>query len=267
MHYPISYVHCTWFFPENFVASKLVHWGEDLRQGSNQVRNQVLRHQGNFCWWKGRISPHPLMLLGPLEKYSSKKLLKDMFIWWIYKPTRNQWQCKVSICGICSKRFNAIWLWLPRSHAVMVELKPCCGSAMRRVKRFHSDTVYWPVDLTWLFLLNWCTTGVLIGPQDRRAQWVPSQGFKLSWEWKSFYMLIPHLQGFEPRIYLHFPPKICLASDLWTNLKGFGQSPILAYHRSRILMMSWTPPEAEKAPPRLMFRGPWVSIWFIRTLY
>lgn len=67
-------------FPGGLRRIKISPLGEDLRQGSNQVRNQVLRHQGNFCWWKGRISPHPLMLLGPLEKYSSKKLLKDMFI-------------------------------------------------------------------------------------------------------------------------------------------------------------------------------------------
>ena len=33
--------------------------GDDLRQGSNQVRNQVLRRQGNFFGRKGRNSRHP----------------------------------------------------------------------------------------------------------------------------------------------------------------------------------------------------------------
>lgn len=181
------------------------------------------------------------MLLGPLEAYSPTKLPTNTALVDIYKPTRNQWQCKVSICGICSKSFNAIWLWLPRSHAVMVELKPCCRSAMRRVKRFHSDTAYWPVDLTWLFLFDWST----YWPPRPPSLWIPSQGLNFcldSWEWKSCTSLSTNYTCFEPPFYFQFTPKVCLMSYLWTNLKGFGQSPILAYHRSRILMMSWTPP-------------------------
>lgn len=175
-------------FPGGLRRIKISPLGEDLRQGSNQVRNQVLRHQGNFFWWKGRISPHPLMLLGPLEKYSSKKLLKDMVI---YKPTRNQWQCKVSICGICSKSFNAIWLWLPRSHAVMVELKPCCGSAMRRV----------PADLTWLFLLNWCTTVVLIGPKTAEPNGFQVRGSNCLGNENHVHAYPPTYRVSKPRIY------------------------------------------------------------------
>lgn len=50
-------MHDTWLFSGDFVASKLVHWEEDLRQGSNQVRNQVLRQQGNFWFVKGSEQP------------------------------------------------------------------------------------------------------------------------------------------------------------------------------------------------------------------
>ena len=103
-------------------------------------------------------------------------------------------------------------------------------------------------DLTVLVeLVYYCCT---YWPQDRRAQWVPSQGFKLSWEWKSCTCLSPHLQGFETTYLLGiFLPRYVWLPTCEQIWKGLGSHRF--WQITGVEFSWWVElfPEAEKAPP------------------
>ena len=168
-HVYILYIIIHGFSPGDFVASKLdpILLREDLCQGSNQVRNQVLRHQGKFWFVEGSEQSSsfekPSWATGKSGNVFFQKNT-DKYSYMVDIQTNKQsvimqsldlrhlleeFQCNLALIAPLACRDGGIKTWSRRS-------------VMRRVKRFHSDTAYWSVDLTWLFLFDWST----YWPQD-----------------------------------------------------------------------------------------------------